>query len=161
MGLIQNLAEFFQGKDTNVIVETNHDQDNVALQLEECLEGQDVSEANRKRVVTWFTEHIFSYLGHPPEYDTDLLCNLSLNDNGTWRVDANHIFAETEALELCHVQNRYENYFLYTYEDVMILASDAVNCFHEEGLPLKATTLFAKTSVYQDSSIRENAVVEI
>lgn len=160
MGLLQDLAEFFQGKEA-IPLPPNDDEDNVALQLEEeCLDGQDMTEANRRRVVKWFTEHIFSYLGHPPEYDTDLLCNLSLTDNGIWRVGANHIFAETQAVEICHVHNRYEDYYLYPYEDVMILASDVVNCFRDEGLPLKATMLFAKTSVYEDSAIKQTTAVD-
>lgn len=107
-------------------------------------------EESRRYIVQWCSEYVEQRLGRPPEYDTDLLCNLTLNDRGdAWHVPASHNFVDIlmahsernngECGPLLYEENQHEEFFVYHYDDVIDLVRDVSQWFEEFNVPLKST----------------------
>lgn len=115
-------------------------------------------EESKQFVTDRYSTYIENHLGRPPEYDTDLLCNITLTDQNTWHVPASHIFVEILLAHSCahegdgnpilFEENAHEEFFIYQYEDIIDLVRDVCGWFAENGLELKRTQRFSAIAEY-------------
>lgn len=107
----------------------SEDEDNVDRPVE-------TQEEARKRYATELVNYIQYHFQRPIHYDTDLFCNLSQTETGDWHIPHDHVFADIlnyhfethkgQANALFFDDNVYETFFIYRYEDVMLLGKEMI-----------------------------------
>jgi hypothetical protein len=139
----QEEQDLFSSSQGDVDIFFDHDNESDDIEQASVLKLQ-TAEEGRDYVVSWCTKFIKTHLGRDAEYDTDLFCNLSLNDDSTWHVPATHVFVDIltcneNRLPLLFLSNKHEEFLIYEYDDILEAVHTTIGWFQECGVTLKHT----------------------